>query len=257
MSRGPLATVRPGALIRSAAGHLGVVRRWPADRPFTEEDGAEWVVTWLLLPELTGKETDTELHRVSGTDVLGYVRLTGPSMPEACPSCCRSAIDRGVAEAGEVCRGCSAPLVELGATHVWWDHEAVRYRLGGEAVFTARVVRGQVVGQSDPPEGFVVRVRRTDTSAATLARQRFEATGERTSPYRALPEREDYEGVEQYLLADGTGVERRRSEGRWAGTYAEPGPWGPLRAIVDARVLERLRADGRLVASLPKPAGGA
>lgn len=70
-------------------------------------------------------------------------------------------------------------------------------------------------------------IARWDTSAASLARARFERTGERTSPYTAFPERETYEEVEVYDV-DGVRAERRRTCARWGGVWAAPGPWSAL-----------------------------
>ena len=79
------------------------------------------------------------------------------------------------------------------------------------------------------PDGAIL-VLVTDTSAATRARERFARTGETTSPWRALPERESYELVEHWLV-EGTVMERRRSSGRWGGVYATPGAWSALRPL--------------------------
>lgn len=57
-------------------------------------------------------------------------------------------------------------------------------------------------------------------SAAECARRRYEATGERTSPYRAYPERETYSDVWVYQRADGTRYAKRTEVSRWADTIA-------------------------------------
>jgi hypothetical protein len=64
----------------------------------------------------------------------------------------------------------------------------------------------------------------TDTSLATLARQRFLQTGERTSPYLCRPERETYTETETYEREDGTQYSRTRTVSRWGGSYSE-GEW--------------------------------
>ena len=63
------------------------------------------------------------------------------------------------------------------------------------------------------------RLGRSDNSAATMARLRFERTGERTSPFRSRPERETYIEVETWVV-DGHEMKRRRDVHVWAGQYS-------------------------------------
>ena len=76
------------------------------------------------------------------------------------------------------------------------------------------------------PEG-AESVRIFDTSAATMARRRFDATGEKTSPWLAYPERESFETV-QIVRVGGRLMSRSRDEYRWAGQYAPSGVWSEL-----------------------------
>ena len=66
-----------------------------------------------------------------------------------------------------------------------------------------------------------------NTSARSLARLRFERTGERTSPYLSLPERETYKAFERAWTVDGRTVIRSREVSRWGGEYSfdEWSPW--------------------------------
>ena len=59
-----------------------------------------------------------------------------------------------------------------------------------------------------------------DYSAASVARRRFERTGQRTSPYLSRPEREEYEAVTTYQRPDGSRYTVTETVYRWNGAYS-------------------------------------
>lgn len=59
-----------------------------------------------------------------------------------------------------------------------------------------------------------------DTSASTRARKRFAQTGERTSVYACLPERESYEATRVFERPDGTRYKTTTPVYTWAGSVA-------------------------------------
>ena len=66
-----------------------------------------------------------------------------------------------------------------------------------------------------------------DTSRASLARSRFERTGERTSPYLSRPERESYTEYKLFERQDGSRYTYQRDASRWNG-MRNNGEWtGP------------------------------
>ena len=76
------------------------------------------------------------------------------------------------------------------------------------------------------PEG-AEPVRIFDTSAASMAKRRFDATGEKTSAWLTYPERESFETI-QIVRVGGRLMSRSRDEYRWAGQYAPSGAWSEL-----------------------------
>jgi len=81
---------------------------------------------------------------------------------------------------------------------------------------------------NDSKEGREFKViERWDNSAASMARRRFEKTGERTNPYRSLPERESYTYIETREYTDGSKHSFKREVSRWGGSYSL-GDWKEL-----------------------------